>query len=145
MPAIDFLMLFMADRIATGHTQIGPGRNRFYRLLRGSGTAGLAGVLPVAGRRIRPLIDCTRDEVREYLASFRIPWREDSTNSDISYARNYIRHQILPVLPAGTSAVLARTADIARDEEDYWASEIDRLAADTSSLKLKQFSSMPMT
>ena len=98
-----FFDALQADRIATGHTQTDQAETVLYRLLRGSGTAGLASVLPVAGRRIRPLIDCTRDEVREYLASFRIPWREDSTNSDISYARNYIRHQILPV-PAGRYA-----------------------------------------
>jgi tRNA(Ile)-lysidine synthase len=118
-----------ADRIATGHTQSDQVETVLYRLLRGSGTAGLAGVLPVTGCRIRPLIECTRREVREYLASFRIPWREDSTNSDISYARNYIRHQILPILPEGVEPVLARTADLAREEEEYWASEIDRLAA----------------
>ena len=67
-----FFDALQADRIATGHTQTDQAETVLYRLLRGSGTAGLAGVLPVAGRRIRPLIDCTRDEVREYLASFRI-------------------------------------------------------------------------
>jgi tRNA(Ile)-lysidine synthase len=125
---LQFFDTFHADRIATGHTQSDQAETVLYRLLRGSGTAGLAGVLPVVGRRIRPLIDCTREQVREYLASFRIPWREDATNSDTSYARNYIRHHIVPVLPEGVAAVLARTAELARDEEEYWTSEIDRLA-----------------
>ena len=123
-----FFETLAADRIATGHTQSDQAETVLYRLLRGSGTAGLAGVLPVTDRRIRPLIECTGKEVREYLTSFRIPWREDSTNSDISYARNYIRHQIVPVLPEGVEAVLARTADLAREEEEYWTSKIDRLS-----------------
>jgi tRNA(Ile)-lysidine synthase len=126
-----------ADRIATGHTLSDQAETVLYRLLRGSGTAGLAGILPVTGRRIRPLIDCTRDEVRQYLASFRISWREDASNSDISYARNYIRHKILPALPPGVETILARTSDLAREEEAYWDAEIDRLAGEYLQVKAK--------
>jgi tRNA(Ile)-lysidine synthase len=134
---LEFFDSLDVDRIATGHTQSDQTETVLYRLLRGSGTAGLAGVLPVTGRRIRPLIDCTRSQVRDYLASFRIFWREDATNSDTSYARNYIRHQILPVLPQGVETVLARTAELAREEEDYWTAEIDRLAGSYLHAKAK--------
>jgi tRNA(Ile)-lysidine synthase len=128
---ISFFNNLQADRIATGHTLSDQAETMLYRLLRGSGTAGLAGILPVAGRRIRPLLDCSRLEVRDYLASLRIPWREDATNADNSYARNYIRHQVLPVLPPECESILARTASLAREEEDYWAVEIDKLASRT--------------
>jgi tRNA(Ile)-lysidine synthase len=134
---LEFFDSLIADRIATGHTLSDQAETMLYRLLRGSGTAGLAGIFPVAGSRIRPLIDCTRTEVREYLASFRIPWREDVTNSDTSYARNHIRHQILPALPAGVETILARTSELAREEEAYWKDEIDRLAGKYLTWKAK--------
>jgi tRNA(Ile)-lysidine synthase len=118
-----------ANRVATGHTRSDQAETVLYRLLRGSGTAGLAGILPVVGRRVRPLIECTRAEVLEYLRAHALPWREDATNSETSYARNYIRHELLPRVPAAVTEILARTADVARDEEEYWCAEVDRIAA----------------
>jgi tRNA(Ile)-lysidine synthase len=118
-----------ADRIATGHTKSDQAETVLYRLLRGSGTAGLAGVLPVVGRRIRPLIDCTREEVLCFLQSRNLEWREDATNADRSFARNKIRHDILPLLDSSVTEILARTAELARDEEEYWDREIARIAA----------------
>lgn len=119
-----------ADRIATGHTRSDQAETVIYRLLRGSGTAGLSGILPVTGRRIRPLIDCSRQDVLEFLRTRKLEWREDATNLDLSFDRNRIRHELLPYLGRGAEATLARTAELARDEEAYWTAEIDRLAAE---------------
>src|SRR5690606_22588806 len=49
-----------AARVATGHTLSDQAETVLYRIARGSGTAGLAGALPIVGRRIRPLIECSR-------------------------------------------------------------------------------------
>ena len=122
------------DRIATGHTRSDQAETVLYRLIRGSGTAGLRGILPVTAERIvRPLIDCSRTEAEACLNERGQRWRDDSTNVDRTFARNRIRHDLIPVLardfnPA-IQEVLAATAEVARDEEDFWRCELDGLSS----------------
>ena len=82
---------------------------------------------------VRPLIEIGRAEVREYLAGRGIPWREDSSNADLRFDRNRIRHQLLPSLTLdwnpGIEETLAGVARVAADEEAYWEGEIERLSA----------------
>jgi len=123
-----------ADRVAVGHTRDDQAETVLFRLLRGSATAGLAGIRPVTAEGIvRPLLEVDRAEVRQYLRDRNIPWREDSTNENLQFARNRIRHQLLPQLARewnpSIADSLARTADWALAEEDYWGTEIDRIAA----------------
>ena len=88
-----------ADRIATGHTRDDQAETVLFRMLRGSGLAGLAGILPVTGEHlIRPLLETTRAEIEEFLTARGIPWREDASNADHRFARNRIRHGLLPQL-----------------------------------------------
>lgn len=119
--------------VATAHTRDDQAETVLFRLLRGSGLAGLAGIPPVSRFLIRPLIDVTRREVEDFLRARNIPWREDSTNRDPSYARNRIRHQLLPQLARDWNPQiadsLARLADLAQEEEQYWTAYIDELAA----------------
>ena len=122
----------LVDRVATGHTRNDQAETVLYRLLRGSGTAGLAGILPTTRQGVvRPLIRCSRPEVEQYLRARDLPWRDDVTNASPTFVRNRIRHQLIPLLerdytPA-LSGILAATASVAQDEEDYWAGEIHRL------------------
>ena len=68
-------------------------------MLRGSGLAGLAGILPVTAEGlIRPLLGVTRGEVETFLRERGIPWREDASNREPRFARNRIRHELLPRL-----------------------------------------------
>jgi tRNA(Ile)-lysidine synthase len=110
-----------AERIALGHTRDDQAETVLFRILRGSGLTGLAGIHPVSGAIIRPLINITREEVEEFLRSRDIPWREDSTNGDLKFARNRIRHQLLPQLKREWNPkiveALAHLADIAYEEE----------------------------
>ena len=128
---LEFFEEIPADRVATGHTRSDQAETVLYRLLRGSGTAGLAAILPVAHRRlIRPLFECNREEAVSFLQDRGISWREDSSNAALAFARNRIRHEILPRVRLEQPAIdeiLARTADLARDEEAYWSAEIARL------------------
>jgi tRNA(Ile)-lysidine synthase len=123
----------LADRVALGHTRSDQAETVLFRLLRGCGTRGLAGILPVTAEGIvRPLLDVDRADTERYLRIRNIPWREDSSNRDPVYARNRIRHELLPALerdwnPA-LSGTLAHMATLARDEEEYWDQEIGRLA-----------------
>jgi len=123
-----------AQRVATGHTRSDQAETVLFRFLRGSGTAGLAGIRPVTSEGIvRPLIEVERSEVRQFLLDRGIAWREDSTNRSPQFARNRIRHELLPQIarewnPA-IGETLAHTADWALAEEAWWDAEIDRLAS----------------
>ena len=123
-----------ADRVALGHTRDDQAETVIFRLLRGSGLRGLAGIYPVAdGGYIRPLIDVTRAEVEEFLRGRDIPWREDSSNVDSRFARNRIRRSLLPQLAGEWNPrigeALAQLASLAHDEERWWRGYIDELSA----------------
>lgn len=121
------------DRIAVGHTRSDQAETVLFRILRGAGTAGLAGIRPVTAEGlVRPLIDVSRAEVLKYLRARQLPWREDSSNQNRRFARNRIRHDLLPALerewnPALTQ-VLAGMAEVARGEEDYWQQAVSAAA-----------------
>ena len=119
------------DRVALGHTRRDQAETVLFRILRGAGSAGLAGVRPVTDEGlVRPLLEIGREEVAEYLASRGIAWREDSTNAGNRFARNRIRHALLPQLAREWNPrieeTLAHMAEWARAEEAYWEDELDR-------------------
>jgi tRNA(Ile)-lysidine synthase len=121
------------DLVALGHTRCDQAETVLFRFLRGAGTAGLAGIRPVTDDGIvRPLLDVTRAEIEAFLLARGNAWREDSTNASPRFARNRIRHSLLPQLvrewnPA-IEETLANTADWALAEEAYWKDETARLA-----------------
>ncbi len=87
------------DRVAVGHTRSDQAETVLFRFLRGAGTSGLAAILPVTKEGIfRPLLSLSRSEILTFLREKGISWREDSSNQDGRFARNRIRHQLLPQL-----------------------------------------------
>jgi tRNA(Ile)-lysidine synthase len=121
------------NRIATAHTLDDQAETVLLRIIRGSGTRGLAGIYPQLAvddsqfSVIRPLLGTRRKELEDYLEQLGQNWRDDRSNRDLRHTRNRIRHGILPRLernlnPAVREA-LAETAEIARAEEEYWQSE----------------------
>jgi tRNA(Ile)-lysidine synthase len=122
----------LVQRVAVGHTRSDQAETVLFRFLRGAGSAGLAGIRPVTATGIvRPLLEIHRGQVEEFLKSRGLAWREDSTNHSEEFARNRIRHCLLPSLAEEWNPeianTLAQTADWALAEESYWAAEIDRL------------------
>jgi tRNA(Ile)-lysidine synthase len=92
-----------ARYVAVAHTREDQVETVLFRLLRGSGLRGLAGMprtrpLSSSVSLVRPLLDCSRDELRAYLAARGQIWREDATNADPRFARNRLRHEVLPQL-----------------------------------------------
>ena len=92
-------------------------------LLRGSGSEGLVAMAAVSGNIIRPLIEEGRDEVEAYLKEQDQGWQTDSTNFDPVFARNRLRHIVLPELASKFNPNLIRT--VARtieilEGEDAW-------------------------
>jgi tRNA(Ile)-lysidine synthase len=80
---------------------------------------------------VRPLLGTSRAHVEAYLKEVGQDWCEDSSNRDLRYARNRLRHGILPRLARALNPkvkeTLAETAEIARSEEDYWQKEVERV------------------
>lgn len=102
--------------VATGHTADDQAETVLLWLLRGSGTRGLAGIPVQRGDGIiRPLLDVTREQVLDYLASRGIVYRTDASNAMRIYRRNRIRHEIMPLLRTFNPRIvqgLARAAEI---------------------------------
>jgi tRNA(Ile)-lysidine synthase len=122
------------DAIATAHNSNDQAETVLMKFLRGAGTRGLAGIHPLlksAGVRIvRPLLETSRAEIEQYLHERKQSWREDHTNRDRQHLRNRIRHELLPLLAheynPNLQRVLGETAQIARDEEEFWRANVLR-------------------
>ena len=116
-----------ADRVAVGHTRDDQAETFLLKLIRGAGMTGLGGIYPQRGDVIRPLLDVSRAELREYLTALGQAWVEDDTNADLKNPRNRIRHRVLPELNlaagADTSTAIARAAGLARDD-GQWLDEL---------------------
>ena len=110
--------------IALAHHADDQAETILFRMLRGSGLSGLAAMRLQTGVYIRPLLVFSRAQLRDYLQQHDLAWREDASNSDLSFSRNRIRHQLLPLLEQfnpRVSAALNRLSRQASDEESYWS------------------------
>lgn len=85
-------------KIATAHTATDNAETVLINLTRGTALKGLCGIPPVRDNIIRPLIDCTREDVEKYCADSGLSFVTDSTNLKSDYTRNQIRHNVTPVL-----------------------------------------------
>jgi tRNA(Ile)-lysidine synthase len=121
-----------ADAVAVGHSEDDQAETFLLRILRGSGTRGLGGIRPRAGAIIRPLLETSRQRLREFVADRQLAFREDETNQDLSIPRNRVRHELLPYLSRefspGIVEVLAREASLAQVDEDHLQREAIELA-----------------
>ncbi|MEB0249932.1 tRNA lysidine(34) synthetase TilS, partial [Mucilaginibacter sp. 5B2] len=86
------------DTIALAHHQNDTIETILLNLTRGTGIAGLHGILPKNGRLVRPLLFLTRDEIQTIITAEGLKYVEDASNASTKYARNKIRHQVVPLL-----------------------------------------------
>lgn len=122
--------------IATAHNANDVSETVIYNLSRGSGLKGATGIPPVRYTKkekitvVRPIIECTRDEILGYLDTLGREYMTDSTNLDDSYARNKIRLHVLPELcgiNSGAVSNIARFADSVREDEEFLLSISEKL------------------
>jgi tRNA(Ile)-lysidine synthase len=117
-------------RVATAHHADDQVETVLFRLLRGTGLRGLAGIPVRRGRIIRPLLRFTKKQILEYAAAHTIAFRTDPTNEQLGHARNRIRKTVIPALetvrPHARSAVLGLARYAARTEA-AWNSALARV------------------
>lgn len=116
-----------ATRIATAHHADDQAETVLFRAVRGSGTGGLAGIRDRGpGGLVRPLLPFWRRELEAHAHASGLGWRVDPTNDEPGFARNVLRHEILPRLEAkvapGARKALVRLARLARQEREAWQS-----------------------
>ncbi|MFA4931747.1 MAG: tRNA lysidine(34) synthetase TilS [Caldisericia bacterium] len=103
--------------IATAHTRDDQAETVLFRLLKGTGLRGMAGIAPRTGMFIHPLLAVSKEQLQSWLRAQGFAWREDSSNADARYERNFIRTSVIPLIesrfPAAKTAA-SRTANIAR-------------------------------
>ncbi|MCI8442336.1 MAG: tRNA lysidine(34) synthetase TilS [Provencibacterium sp.] len=112
----------LGAKIATAHTLSDSIETMLHHLARGTGLRGLAGIPPVRGRIIRPLIELTRPEVEAYLAGHGLSYRTDSSNLSDAYTRNRIRHHLIPELyrlNPRLDLAAAHLQQLLRETEEY--------------------------
>src|SRR5262249_8757532 len=110
-------------KIALGHNREDRVETFLLHLMRGAGSEGLVSMAPVTGRIIRPLLETSREEIASFLKMRGQIWRTDHSNQDMSFARNRMRHEIVPRLTSLFNVqlveTLTRTITILQ-EEDRW-------------------------
>ncbi len=118
------------DRLATAHHQDDVLETFFINLARGTGIRGLSGIKAINGNIIRPILFADRLSLRNYAALYQIDCREDSTNSDTSIRRNFIRHRIIPMLDefnASFRANLSKTVAHLEESEQLFDLKINEI------------------
>jgi tRNA(Ile)-lysidine synthase len=78
---------------------------------KGTGIAGMRGMLPVQGHVVRPLLFATRAQLAEFAVAAGLSWVEDSSNQSDKYTRNYFRHQVIPLIEQVYPGALSNLAD----------------------------------
>ena len=121
-----------ACRIAVAHHREDQAETVLFHLCRGTDLRGARGMLPVSGSIIRPLLEESREEIERYLTGRGLSWREDETNEDTAYTRNYLRREIFPRLEEGVNASaaesIARFADTCAQAERFLESATEEAA-----------------
>jgi tRNA(Ile)-lysidine synthase len=125
---------FGGATIVTAHHADDQAETVLFRMLRGTGTEGLRGIRATRADGIwRPLLRSWREELVDYGTAVGLGWREDHSNADLGYARNALRHRILPaterLVAPGARRSLVRLAERAAREEEAWESLIPSLIA----------------
>lgn len=143
-----------SNKIAIAHNANDNAETVLMNIMRGSGISGLKGIEPIRANIIRPLIDCTREQIEEYCSENKLEPRIDKTNKENKYTRNKIRNLLIPYIKENFNPNIViglnRLSKIASEESNYF----EKITFDTYSylvesesknmieLNLKKFNSL---
>ncbi len=129
-----FFSTAKTDKICTAHTLSDSVETMLINLIRGTALKGLCGVPNKRGNIVRPLIDCTREEIEAFLSERNIGYVTDSTNNSNDYTRNKIRHLVVPKLAEISKEQngslyqnISKTLNSIKLDEDYLSTEAENL------------------
>ena len=121
--------------VATGHHALDQAETLLMNIVRGSGTRGLGGMQVVSEmpdhqgiRLVRPLLRISKDQLVAYCLRHKLPFRNDASNDDIGYRRNFVRHEVISRLQSLNPNLLDaidRLSESATVDEDFLASHFD--------------------
>ncbi len=126
------------DFVATAHHSNDAIETILLNISKGTGIAGLHGILPKRGNLIRPLLFADKEMIMEYIVENQLIWREDSSNESIKYQRNFIRHEIVPKfkeINPNFEETLKRTVEKISDVEKYFYFEVENFKAENITIK----------
>lgn len=138
------------DAIVTAHHAGDQAETIYMRLRRGTTLAGLRGIQEiraVPGHDItifRPFLNVTREELLAYASENKLEWREDESNEDVTFARNKVRHDLLPHLEQECSEATEQLCRIAGIADRAYAKVIEACKGLFDSIMIKQDSSTPL-
>ncbi len=118
------------DLIALAHHKNDSAETVLLNLVRGTGISGLHGILPKRDNLVRPLLFLSREEINEIISGENIPFREDSSNGSVKYARNKIRLEIIPKLKElnpGLEETFDQNSRRLAEVEEYFKDQMDLL------------------
>ena len=120
-----------ANKIATAHNANDNAETVFMNIIRGSGTSGLKGIEAKREEKyIRPLIECTRNEIEQYCKEQNLNPKQDKTNLKNIYTRNKIRNILIPLIEKEFNPnivkSLNRMSQIAREENEYLQRQVEK-------------------
>jgi len=106
---------YALDAICVGHHAEDSVETILLNLIRGTGIDGLTGIRPLSGHLVRPLLGVTRTDITAYLTTLGQTWVDDSTNAADDYARNRIRHHLIPLMEEINPAAMQNILSTARN------------------------------
>ncbi len=120
----DYAHSIGARYVAVGHTADDNAETMLHHLFRGTGPAGLSGIAPFRplgsdAVLVRPMLAARRVEIRSTLHRLGIAWREDASNTDTRYTRNWIRHELLPLVESRYPDAVPRVANAASLQREW--------------------------
>ena len=113
-----------ANKIATAHTKNDNAETVLMNIIRGSGTQGLKGIVPIRDNTyIKPLININREEIEEYCKINKLNPRYDKTNSENVYTRNKVRNILIPLIKKEFNPNIIKginnLSEIVTEEQNY--------------------------
>lgn len=115
-----------AAAIFLGHHAGDQVETLYWRLMRGTSLRGLGGIRPVRVEQgiyfVRPLLELTKQNLHRFAVKLEIPFREDATNYNLDYTRNFIRHELIPrmqTIQPNLFSIIGRTASLLQEDESF--------------------------
>lgn len=137
-----------AQKIAVAHTADDQVETILFHFLRGAGLSGISGMFYQNKKIIRPLLDCRREEILNYLKKNNLSYRLDRTNRDTRILRNKIRHKLIPFLILEYNPQIKKNilnlGEIANQAQNYLEKQAQKfLQNNPSSFSLKAWRKLP--